>query len=657
MNSIVKFAIPFLTLGAIGVYMTREIRHASPGPLSAVHAQVRELDGDAGCEICHGDGSRLGLAKACLRCHEGIANDRSQHSGVHGRHVRDRLDECARCHREHAGASFSPTNERSFLLAGIADWKHFDHAGLDFQLSGKHAALQCKACHRHADTKVLVPGTHRFAGLTQECTSCHADPHEDQLGSDCRSCHGEERPFREVAAFMHDARFPLRHGHARLECRSCHAPGTRSSLEVLTDLPAKPPVRACAECHADPHAPNAQDQKPPLLAETGDCARCHDTRAFKGKVFGVAEHAAIGVELVGAHAQAACAGCHSGARAGKLTRKRGFLDACATCHASPHKESFAADGCVQCHDGGSPGFAVVHSEPTRAAHAAIGFALTEPHAQVACTGCHEATARPYAERYPGRQPGECATCHGDPHRGQFTKGPFALGGCLQCHESKHFKPSIFTPAMHASCRFKLEGAHAATACNACHKPLPAEGKLPGVPDFAPAAQACSDCHADAHAGAFGTASCSSCHGVTAFRPPVGAFDHAKWTGYVLRGKHATTACASCHPRLPAPDENGRRFERARTQCAECHADPHAGQFVRGTTTDCARCHLETGSFQDLRFDHGRDSRFHLDAAHVRLACAACHKTYDLPGLGRVVRYRPLGTECADCHDARRGSGK
>ena len=82
-------------------------------------------------------------------------------------------------------------------------------------------------------------------------------------------------------------------------------------------------------------------------------------------------------------------------------------------------------------------------------------------------------------------------------------------------------------------------------------------------------------------------------------------------------------------------------------CADCHRDQHQGQFVNGKSTDCARCH-GVEDFHKTRFDHDRDSRFRLDAQHVLLECSKCHKSYDTP-FGPVVRYKPLGVECGDCH--------
>ena len=48
----------------------------------------------------------------------------------------------------------------------------------------------------------------------------------------------------------------------------------------------------------------------------------------------------------------------------------------------------------------------------------------------------------------------------------------------------------------------------------------------------------------------------------------------------------------------------------------------------------------------------------LDERHRTLDCGACHQPWPLRGGGEAIRYRPLGTECADCHigSSARGEG-
>jgi Zn finger protein HypA/HybF involved in hydrogenase expression len=57
----------------------------------------------------------------------------------------------------------------------------------------------------------------------------------------------------------------------------------------------------------------------------------------------------------------------------------------------------------------------------------------------------------------------------------------------------------------------------------------------------------------------------------------------------------------------------------------------------------------------VKFDHQRDARFALDAQHEKLQCSACHRAYQT-AQGSVVRFKPLGVTCAECHDPRRKGG-
>ena len=124
-----------------------------------------------------------------------------------------------------------------------------------------------------------------------------------------------------------------------------------------------------------------------------------------------------------------------------------------------------------------------------------------------------------------------------------------------------------------------------------------------------------------------------------------AWENIPLVSYALqRGR-----CSACHEPLTEPDDVGRTWSRSLgAGCADCHVDPHAGQFSRNGASDCARCHApEFERF--LSFDHERDSRFSLGEQHRGLECSACHKPYAGEDGLDVTRYRPLGTQCVDCH--------
>ena len=229
-----------------------------------------------------------------------------------------------------------------------------------------------------------------------------------------------------------------------------------------------------------------------------------------------------------------------------------------------------------------------------------------------------------------------------------------------CHSMSAWLGARFDHA--AVAHFALTGAHRAVACSTCHK------KQAGITQFVSAPTACADCHTDVHGGRFdqpgkppivdGRSGCARCHATSSFSQiPWTGQDHALWTGYTLNGKHATATCAACHPPREHPDEHGRKLGIAATTCSACHADPHAGQFAKQGDTDCTRCHSDAGRFTETSFDHQKDSAFKLDKDHVKLACDACHRPVAVSAEVKVIRYRPLGRTCGDCHDPRGMAGK
>ena len=339
-----------------------------------------------------------------------------------------------------------------------------------------------------------------------------------------------------------------------------------------------------------------------------------------------------------------CGACHE---AGKgVTAQR-----CLTCHTALGQR--IADGkglharadhraCERCHveHQGRAFDLVFWGKEGKAAfdHALTGFTLEGRHARVACETCHDgrrvqnqaAIARGGANlsrTFLGLGTA-CASCHADPHAGQFAKR-----GCVDCHSQDQWKPpSRFD---HARSAFPLTGAHGKVACAGCH-PAAAPGKpqrFKGTP-FA----TCASCHKDPHAGRLG-AQCASCHTTAAWaRIETGTFDHGR-TRFPLTGLHRTAACQKCHPAAPG---GGLKFQGIAFQnCSSCHKDPHAGRL--GAT--CATCH-NTGGWKKVEggnFDHDRTG-YPLRGRHRKVECDSCHK----PGRPRQMPH----AKCADCHEDR-----
>jgi hypothetical protein len=660
MNAPLRVAVTLGSLLLLGLVLLHETERTSPGELWPAHQQEPGLARGKGCEACHGDGTRAGLARACLECHDDLREQLAASRGWHATLPGAVREACGACHVEHHGDSLPLVTAASFARGGVAKVSAYRHQGLAWKLSGRHLTLDCVACHVHAQAAVLAAGEKRYLGLSQACASCHKDPHEGRLGSECASCHGEEQPWAQVAAVVHDPRFPLTLGHAGRECRACHREGSHSLEELGQRSPADPtPVRACAACHADPHAPDLVPRTAISLQQSADCARCHATDRFAGVSFGVEEHQRIGVELAGAHARADCAACHGSARPQTAPVRAGArreMAACVQCHPDPHQPIHAGGigqalplrstaDCAACH--GLETFTGVTFGV--AEHARLGVLLLGAHASAACAGCHGR---------PGERPRQfrklamqlCADCHRSSHTQAF------LGeerDCAACHDGGTARFDDRTPertrAAHAAIGFPLQPAHDRVACTGCHQqPAPAAPLRIHVP--ARNGNDCAACHADPHrgqfdGGPFAKSTCVACHLRTAFVPSNFTVEQHEQSRFPLRAAHGAVACVHCHE----VHDGVRRFRGTKQDCASCHADPHAGQFQSGGRTDCASCHQDGTSFRKVLFNHDRQSRFPLDKTHGSLECAKCHRPKRHPD-GRVrVHYKPLGTQCGDCH--------
>jgi hypothetical protein len=308
--------------------------------------------------------------------------------------------------------------------------------------------------------------------------------------------------------------------------------------------------------------------------------------------------------------------------------------------------------------------------------------LSVSHAELSgvarCLDCHGAASQVIDAR--------CTACHAEiaerARRRVAWHGTFDQP-CRACHvEHRGEQPPLVAldrdAFQHKLARFPLQGAHADATCEACHWLVPLEGawtpvfRYQGVP-FA----ACHSCHSDPHAGGFhgevrelrqvaldaaapalparseqnplAGRDCGSCHGEGSFRAAQlepGSFDHAVDTRFPLRGAHASVGCEVCHTAESRQLEQaeGRPPGRAaKSECADCHEDPHRGALKgrRGALEGrdgCRTCHSEESWTRT--FDHARDTRFPLDALHAELTCVACHTDQ---------RYRAAGRECRDCH--------
>jgi hypothetical protein len=540
----------------------------APGKLSRAHA---DLAGITKCTLCH-ELRHKGISPAlCLDCHKPLAREIEARGGFHGSLAEK---DCAACHREHFGASFTLVR---------LDTATFDHARAGWTLTGRHARTACRDCHKpefvrdpevRAFTSEHGALDRTYLGLSRSCESCHVDdsPHGDQFKREsCGACHTAVS-WKTAAAFDHDqTSFGLTGAHLRVECDRCHTSTPRGG------------------------------GKPPLVKYAGvptQCSTCHEAD-------------------------------------------------------SPHGTQFAGRSCGECHDadGWKPA--------GRFHHDRAPFALTGKHRQVECAKCHTTSPGPRGRsvvRYRGIAYSSCGSCHQDPHHGAMKKE------CAACHSTGGWSlldsSSLKGSFDHTTTGFALEGKHAVVACADCHDARTA-GDLKGVHirfvlgtethSFPkPEASTCQACHVDVHGGVFARrkdrGTCDACHREDAWTPAT--FDvvrHDRETRFPLKGAHIVVPCESCHQEHGAGPP---KFDLGSVTCRSCHeaSNPHGDQFEGRA---CGDCHT-VASFGIDAFDHSK-TRFSLEGAHRDAPCSACHHTEHTAGGKLMVRYRPLGTECRDCH--------
>jgi len=504
---------------------------------------------------------------------------------------------------------------------------------------------------------------------------------------------------------------PLTSPHASLEglrnCTSCHELGRKGAADSR-----------CRSCHTVLDDRIEADRGWHASVKSQACAECH--KEHLGRSFALVrldsatfEHARTGYRLDGAHREARCRDCHRSDRVRSpeviewarehdvLGRTMLGLDSsCRSCHAEDdaHGRQFAGRECETCHATGE------WEKAERFDHDKTKYRLVGEHRQASCDGCHptEGSGERAIVRYSDIRTGTCGACHEDTHKG-------AMGAaCASCHDPRGWnsldRTRVASRFDHGRTHFPLRGRHAAADCASCHsRPRrtgdPVRIRLVAGTERAsfpqPRAEACADCHVDAHDGELAAredrGACESCHGEHGWMPAsFGVERHDAETGFALAGAHRVTFCSGCHA-SPAAGTNGPQlsFATAAGDCASCHRkdDPHEGRYgerpcetchatasftdarfdhTASATTACSSCHQpddphasqfgETGceschtttSFAIPGFDHDR-TRFRLDGKHAGVACSGCHAPEPGKDGAGIIRYRPLRTECTACH--------
>jgi hypothetical protein len=275
---------------------------------------------------------------ACEACH--VKNPRGvapQSLGTAGVQLRPPHAKCRDCHRDDHGGQLASRAGGGACepCHNVAGWKPSlfgapEHAKLKLPLDGRHAKIDCAACHGPV-RKGLPPlpprtslgraGVALVIGET-DCIACHFDPHAGRFGpagarakkNGCVACHNVTafRPAMVGVAVHRNFGYPLEGAHRAIPCDACHveskpAPARSSLLLTHGPLPAMTFATegtTCEACHANPHGDQFARR-----GERGTCAACHGESAFR-PASKFDHDADADFALKGAHARVPCSKCH-----------------------------------------------------------------------------------------------------------------------------------------------------------------------------------------------------------------------------------------------------------------------------------------------------------------------------------------------------------
>jgi hypothetical protein len=484
-----------------------------------------------------------------------------------------------------------------------------DHNRTSYPLRGMHENVSCTQCH----TKAV------FSNVGSKCADCHADIHRRQMGARCEQCHsvkGWNIAIKDIQ--NHENRFPLVGAHAALQCDDCHKSAAVGQFQGLST--------ACYSCHQKTF------QQATNPSHTGGgfsttCESCHGTDTWLNAKF---DHSQTGFALTGLHQQVACAQCHVNNNYNLTSANT----ACVSCHLTDynktnnpnHVSAGFAQTCQQCHS--TAGWS-----PAAFDHNAVGFPLTQGHANVQCSQCH--TNNNY-----NLTSTACSNCHMTDYN-NTNNPPHAAQGipttCETCHTIAGWNTASFD---HSKTGFPLSNAHAVPPrqCSDCHTNN----------NYNLTSTACVSCHQNDYNTAttpinhvqlnFPT-NCQTCHDTVLWTN--GKFDHSS-TGWPLTGFHLTsTQCAQCHV------NNNYSLTSANTACVSCHQTDYntavspINHVQLGFPTTCQNCH-DTVLWTNGKFDHSSTgwplTGFHLTSTQ----CAQCH-------INNNYNLTTANTVCSGCH--------
>jgi len=482
-------------------------------------------------------------------------------------------------------------------------------------LGAKVSNEKCLGCHKELKVRIdQKKGFHSSSKVYKKsCMICHNEHHGRKY----------DILHFDITTFDHNTTgYKLEGAHAKKECKDCH------KTEHITDPLLKKKKTTylglkteCLTCHEDYHQKTLSVK----------CENCHSNEKFTpAPKF---NHANSKFILKGQHKTVECKKCHEV----KIMNGKNYqqfkglkFSSCVNCHEDPHHNQFGQN-CAECHT--EEAFTVLRNT-SKFDHSKTTFDLIGKHKTVTCKLCHKGSFTA-----PVRH-ARCSDCHKDYHKGQFNSKSIA-SDCKDCHNENGYTQSSFTIERHNNSNFKLEGAHLATPCIACHKKNTDWS-------FRDIGLKCNDCHEDIHKTYLDTkyypeANCLKCHTSEGWAKI--NFDHNQ-TAFSLTGKHLGKTCRSCHDKKTEIDNYKLQFTGLKAECVVCHKDEHVGQFEENGKIECSKCHTTEGWVAST-FNHDQ-ARFKLDGKHKNIACIQCHPA--TAGTDKkYILYKTGKIRCENCH--------
>jgi hypothetical protein len=307
--------------------------------------------------------------------------------------------------------------------------------------------LDCTICHGWEEREHVMPG-HEL------CSVCHEIDESTQTQEDCNFCHTRNDNSVDPLVKRLSVETIFEHADHLQEdesaCNTCHSvPG------VIPQLPDKPLMSWCMDCHQQVPAPVVEEGNVNEAFTANECAVCHteitlETRPkYRGETRISHDSPELWMKAHGFEAQfdpnycatchdiiASCEDCHRREEPDNHTaawrRKPHGLQAswdrqnCAVCH----EEEF----CSECHRSAAPSNHRAGWSSRMNKHC---VSCHYPPQEESCTVCHEEIEHETAKRSPhdlGIFPSNCSLCHpgGLPHRAPHVTNNTVR--CRQCHQ-------------------------------------------------------------------------------------------------------------------------------------------------------------------------------------------------------------------------------